>query len=178
MSLDWKSIVRAIAPTLGTALGGPLAGGALKILSDKLLGKPDANESEISDYITSARPEDLVKLKEIEADYKLKMAEIGLDPLRLEVQDRASARDLFKVDAKPQRNITYLFLGGYFSILILFGVAILRGFDLKIPPEFALIFGVITAAIPQILSFWFGSSSSSAHKNALLAASQPPDVKG
>lgn len=175
--MDWKAIVRGVAPVLGSALGGPLGGGALKVIADGLLGKPDAKEADVANFITTARPEDLVKLKELENDYKLKMADLGLDPMRLEAQDRASARDLFKIDAKPQRNITYLFLGGYFAILILFGVAILRGLNLAIPPEFALIFGVITAAVPQILSFWFGSNSSSAQKNAMLAASTPPDSK-
>lgn len=177
MALDWKSIVRSIAPVLGTALGGPLGGGALKILGDKLLGKPDATEEDVAGFISTARPEDLVPLKQIETEYKLKMAELGLDPLKMEYADRASARDLFKVDNKPQRNITYLFLAGYFLVLCLFGFAIIRGSELKIPPEFALIFGVITAAIPQILAFWFGSTQGSEKKNALLALSTPVDDK-
>jgi hypothetical protein len=37
--MDWKKIVGAVAPTLATALGGPLAGMAAAAVSDALLGK-------------------------------------------------------------------------------------------------------------------------------------------
>lgn len=176
MSTGWKDIVRAIAPTIGAVLGGPLAGGAIKVLADQFLGRPDATEEDIAVAIGNARPEDLIRLKEIEADYKSKMADLGLDPLRMEYADRASARDMFKVDNRPQRNITYAFLGGYFLTMLLIISAMLLSKELKVPTEFALVFGVITGAIPQILAFWFGSTNTSAQKNALLHASKPADA--
>jgi hypothetical protein len=175
MGLDWKAIVRGIAPTIGTVISGgnPLAGGALKVLAESLLGKPDAGEAEIAAYITQARPEDLVRLKEIEADYNARMAEIGLKPMELEIQDRASARSLYRVDSKPQRNITYVFLGGYFLILMGFVVTALWGKKVDLPAEFSIIFGVLSGSIPMILSFWFGTTKGSQEKTAALAASKP-----
>jgi hypothetical protein len=41
---SWKDIIRSIAPTIGTALGGPLAGTATKFIADKMLGKADATQ--------------------------------------------------------------------------------------------------------------------------------------
>jgi len=32
---DWKKVVSTVAPVLGTALGGPLAGAATKFIADK-----------------------------------------------------------------------------------------------------------------------------------------------
>lgn len=45
---DWKAIVKTVAPALGTALGGPLAGTAVKVLSEALLGHSDGKEEEIA----------------------------------------------------------------------------------------------------------------------------------
>lgn len=175
MGLDWKAIVRGVAPTIGTVISGgnPLAGGALKVLAESLLGKPEATEEEIGTYVAQARPEDLVKLKEIEVAYNAKMAEIGLKPMELEIQDRMNARELFKVDMKPQRNITYVFLGGYFVVLVTLMIASIVGRTLNLPPEFSVIFGVLSGAVPMILAFWFGSTKGSADKTAALAASKP-----
>ena len=48
MSADWKTIVKSIAPTIGTALGGPLAGTAVKVLGNILLGNEDASHTEVA----------------------------------------------------------------------------------------------------------------------------------
>jgi hypothetical protein len=176
MALDWKSIIRGIAPTIGTVISGgnPLAGGAIKILCQALLpDKPNATEADLANFVTNARPEDLVPLKQIEADYNTKMAELGLRPLELEVQDRASARDLFKVDPKPQKVITLAFLGGYFLVLLVLLGASIIGKIPNFPAEFSVVFGVLSGAVPSILAFWFGSTSGSAAKTAALAASRP-----
>jgi hypothetical protein len=45
---DWKKLVGALAPTLGTALGGPLVGSAISVLSNVLLGKPEGSQDDVS----------------------------------------------------------------------------------------------------------------------------------
>jgi hypothetical protein len=176
MGADWKAIIRGVAPVLGTIISGgnPLAGGAIRVLTDALLpGKENATEEDLAEFVQTARPEDLVPLKQIEADYRKKMAELGLRPLELEIQDRASARELFKVDSKPQRNITYLFLGGYFLVLLLLVGSSIIGKSVNFPTEFAVVFGVLSGAVPSILAFWFGSTKGSAEKTQALAMSKP-----
>ena len=49
--MDWKSVVRTVAPTLATALGGPLAGAAVQALSVALLGRPDGTEQEVAEAV-------------------------------------------------------------------------------------------------------------------------------
>ena len=42
-----KAVLGVVAPTLGTAIGGPFGGMVAKALSEALLGKPDASSDEM-----------------------------------------------------------------------------------------------------------------------------------
>lgn len=167
--MSWKDIVRKVAPTLGTALGGPLAGTAVKFIADQVLGRPEASEDEVAEFVLSASPDKLVELKRIDADFKVRMKEIGVDVFKLEVEDRKSARDLAKVDMRPQIVLSALFITGYFAIL---GVVLfyLQGADLSegIKTLAVALIGVITGEVPRIMSFWFGSSLGSKEKTVAL----------
>ena len=169
---NWKDIVRTIAPTIGTALGGPMAGAASKYIADKLLGKPDASPAEIEQAIISASPEQLSKLKEIDTQFKLEMKKLDIDIFELEYKDRDSARKLFEVNIWPQIIISAIFVLGYFSVLFYLlhsqsGEPNLEGAMLGVVTT---ILGVLTAAVPQILNFWFGSSLGSKEKTKGLNA--------
>lgn len=176
----WKDIVRSIAPTLGTALGGPMAGAATKFIANKLLGKEDATQSEIEEAIMGATPEQLVKLKEIDNQFKLDMKNLEIDVYELEYKDRDSARKLFAVNIWPQIVLSAIFVIGYFGVLYFLLHAGMpaegeeaKGVQLMINnPVFTTILGVLTAAIPQILGFWFGSSLGSKEKTSGLKMDQ------
>jgi hypothetical protein len=62
----------AVAPTLATALGGPLGGMAMKMVADKL-GLPDASPEALDAAVASATPEQLAEIKKVEADFKVQM---------------------------------------------------------------------------------------------------------
>ena len=111
---SWKEIVRNIAPTLGVALGGPMAGAATKFIADKMLGKPDATQAEIADVILGASPDQLTKLKELDHQFKLDMKNLEIDVYELEYKDRDSARKLFAVNIWPQITLSTVFVLGYF----------------------------------------------------------------
>ncbi|TVZ41591.1 hypothetical protein P886_0938 [Alteromonadaceae bacterium 2753L.S.0a.02] len=162
----WKEIVRNIAPTIGTALGGPMAGTATKFIADKLLGKPEASDSEIEDAILNASPEQLAKLKEIETQFKLDMRKLDIDIYELEYKDRDSARKLFEVNIWPQIILSSVFVLGYFTVLFILikNPESLSGENANLMGVFTTVLGVLTAAIPQILNFWFGSSLGSKEK--------------
>jgi membrane-bound ClpP family serine protease len=161
---SWKDIVRSIAPTLGTALGGPMAGAATKFIADKMLGKEDASQEEIQEAIISASPEQLVKLREIDNQFKLQMRNLQIDVYELEYKDRDSARKLFEVNILPQITLSALFVLGYFGVLYFLMNSGIDETSMINNPVFTTILGVLTAAIPQILGFWFGSSLGSKQK--------------
>jgi hypothetical protein len=166
---SWKEIVRSIAPTLGTALGGPMAGAATKFIADKMLGKADASVDEIQEVILGASPEQLAKLKEIDNQFKLEMKHLEIDVYELEYKDRDSARKLFAVNIWPQITLSAIFVVGYFGVLYFLLHKDIVATSMINNPVFTTILGVLTAAIPQILSFWFGSSLGSKEKTRGMA---------
>ena len=87
-----KAILQTVAPTIGTAIGGPFGGMAAKALSELLLGKPDGSEQELSTAIQNATPEQLAEIKKIENDFKLQMKKLDIDLEAIHQQDRDSAR--------------------------------------------------------------------------------------
>jgi len=154
----WKNIIRSVAPVLGTALGGPMAGTATKFIADKLLGKPDAHESDIEQAVMKASPEQLSKLKAMDTQFKLEMQKLNIDVYKLETQDRAGARQMYKLNVWPQILLSGVFVIGYFLVLFfLIENPDTLSKDRGIMGVFTTVLGVLTAAIPQILSFWFGS---------------------
>jgi hypothetical protein len=165
-------VLKTVAPTLATALGGPLAGAATGILIGKL-GGGDAKAAETA--IASADPETLVKLQQIDADFKAKMEELGVQEEQLAYADTASAREreMAVKDWAPQ-------ILGYTVValtLILEG-AILMGWNggSKVTGEvIGRILGTLDSATLLVLSYYFGSSVGARRSAAALAdiAKQP-----
>jgi len=75
----WKSLVRAVAPALATALGTPLAGLAVAAISDAVLGKPDGSEQEVEAALAVAGPDVLLRLKDADRAFTLRMRELDID---------------------------------------------------------------------------------------------------
>ena len=98
---------------------------------------------------------------------KLEMEGLKSDVYKLEVSDRKNARCLAKVNMWPQITLSAMFILGYFGIIyMLFGGHIV--IDDSIRDMANILIGVMTANIPSIMSFWFGSSSSSKYKTHIL----------
>ncbi|MFS1524456.1 hypothetical protein ACL7TT_10135 [Microbulbifer sp. 2304DJ12-6] len=167
--MDWKAIVKSVAPTLGAALGGPVAGTAVKFLADQFLGDADAQEQDIAELVLNASPEKLLELRSLDNQFKVKMRELDIDVYRLEVEDRKSARDMgAKGGLMAQMALSALFIVGYFVLTL----ALFSGWITLTPAiekTGTLMLGVITGAIPMILQFWFGSSQGSKEKTQALA---------
>lgn len=92
MNFDWKNIVKAVAPTIGTALGGPLAGLGIKALSEALLGKEDGTEAEVAAAVAGANPEQLMAMKKADQDFAIKMKELDIDLDKAFIADTSDAR--------------------------------------------------------------------------------------
>lgn len=161
---NFKNILKGIAPTLATALGGPLAGVAAKFITDKLGGGDGAQASNIESILRdlTGSSEKLGQLKKIEADFKLEMQKLDVDVFSLEVQDRSSARELAKENMWPQIGISFLFLVTYFALLFyMFSIEVsdemnMRKGENSLLGELQILIGVLTAGVSQILGFWFG----------------------
>lgn len=165
--MDWKALIKSVAPVLGTALGGPLVGTAVKFIGEAVFGNPDMSESDLAAAIASASPEQLLKLRQSDNEFKVKMKELDVDVFRLEVSDRNSARQMAMTNMRPQIILSTIYTLGYFGCIYV----VMSG-DLKIPADIMTLasglIGVMTAAQIKIMDFWFGSSYGSKEKTALM----------
>jgi hypothetical protein len=157
-----------IAPTIATALGGPLAGIAVKTLSNVLLGHENGSEDDVKAAMATASPDQLVALKKIDADFKAHMKELDIDLERIAAGDRDSARQMNMAnrDWTPKVlafAITFGFFGALIFILI-FGVP-KTGMEVIL-----MMLGSLSTSWTGVVQFYYGSSAGSKQKNDMLAA--------
>jgi len=162
--MSWKDTLAAIAPTLATALGGPMAGAATKFIADKLLGNEDASQDEIEMAVLNASPQDLTKLKELDNEFKLGMRKLDVDVFGLVVSDKESARDHNKESNMP----------AVLSVaLTVFIVGIVCALFYTEPPKGArevlfMLLGVVIKEWSNSMHYWYGTTRSSAEKTKHL----------
>lgn len=166
MAFDWKVLIGGIAPTIATALGGPLAGMAVKELSSGLLGKPDGTEQEISKALQAASPDTFLKIKEIDAAFNTKMVDAGIDLEKIAAADRDSARsrEANLKDLTP-RILAAVTVTGFFLVVgwVLSGRVSLESTLL------GFVLGQVSTKAEQVYNYYFGSSSGSDKKTHLLS---------
>jgi len=176
MSFDWKKTLATVAPGLATALGGPLAGLAVQSISTALLGKPDGTDDEIEVAMQTGGMDSLVKLKQVENDFVVKMRELEVDVERIHQTDRASARDRqVKTGDKTPAILAAVILIGFFGIL---GYMLTHGIPENGGEALLVLLGSLGAAFGSVVAYYYGSSKGSADKNALLYRSAPVDKQG
>ena len=168
--MDWKEIVKGVAPVLGTALtgGSPFGGMAAKWLTGKLIGDENAGEEALEQVITSANPDTMVKLKQLDIEFKKFMRDMDIKEEQLHAQDRGSARDMgAKTTLIPQMTISAVYILAFAWILYFVFTTEVEFTTTQLTIVNVLI-GILSAGLVQILNFWFGSSSGSKEKTAKM----------
>ena len=157
-----------VAPTIATALGGPLAGIAVKTLSAVLLGHENGSEDDVKVAMASASPDQLVALKKIDADFKAHMKELDIDLERIAAGDRDSARQMQREtkDWVP-KLLAIVITIGFFGILVWM---LVMGMPQTGTEALLMMLGALGTAWTGVVNFYYGSSAGSKAKNDLLAA--------
>ena len=163
------SWLESIAPTIATAMGGPLAGMAVEAIS-KAIG---VDPSEVQNTINSGKmtADQIASLQQAELALKARAQEMGLDFEKLAVADRASARQM--------QMTTGSFVPPLLSVLVVVAWATIQYFLLThvIDPTMrelvARVLGTLDGALMLVLSFYFGSSAGSQAKDTMLHQSSP-----
>ena len=168
MQADWISVVRSVAPSLATALGGPLAGAATAAVSDAIFGKNDASEEEISEALSRPDSDTLLKLREADHAFQKEMASMQVDLERIAAADRSDARtrDIASKDGMTAL-IGLLVTVGFFGLL-----SALVFYEPPVTNAEALyiMLGSLGTAFTGIVTYYFGSSVGSKQKTDLFAA--------
>jgi hypothetical protein len=166
-------LLGSVAPSIATALGGPLAGMATKALSQALLGNEDGSEDDLQTALRAASPEQLATVKKIDADFKVQMKSLDIDLEALAVDDRKSARDMQKeVKDWIPRALAISVTLGYFGIL---AYVLVVGLPMNGSEVLLMLLGTLSAGWTGIMAFYFGSSSGSQKKDAMIYNSTPKE---
>lgn len=162
--MDW---LKQIAPTIATALGGPLAGLAVEAVAKAVGIAPEEVKQTLEAGKLSA--EQIAQIKLAELELKKQEEALGLDFEKLAVADRSSARDMQTATRSKIPGMLAAFVTlGFFGILI----ALMSG-KVEKSNELLLMLGTLGAAWTGVMAFYFGSSAGSQNKDRLLYNSTP-----
>jgi len=166
-------LIGSVAPSIATALGGPLAGMATKALSLALLGNENGSEDDLKAAMSNASPEQLSVLKKIDADFKVQMKSLDIDLEALAVDDRKSARSM-QTETKDwiPRALAVSVTLGYFSII---AFVLVSGLPMNGSEVLLMLLGTLSAGWTGVMAFYFGSSSGSQKKDSMIYNSTPKE---
>jgi hypothetical protein len=169
--MDFMKVIGAVAPTLATAMGGPLAGMAVTAIAGALGLSVDADKDDIAKAVAGATPEQLIALKKVDNDFAVRMKELDIDLEKIAAGDRDSARkrEATVKDFMP-RLLAFLVVGGFMGTVF----AVLLGYvdgmkDPMMATTVGTLIGFVSAKAEQVIAYYFGSSNSSQQKTQLLA---------
>ena len=148
-----KNIIGAVAPTLGTAISGPLGGMAMGKIAE-VVGVSNDQKS-VQQAIQNATPEQMMELKKAEQEFETQMKKLDVDVFKLETADIQDARGKFSKDWTA-RIIGIAVVGGFMGYIFLVTLQ---------PPEqnsealINLVLGYLGGLASAIISFYFGASN-------------------
>jgi len=159
--MDW---LKQIAPTVATALGGPLAGMAVSAIS-KAIG---VDENKVQDMISDNKltADQVAQLKLAEIELAKQAQELGLNFEKLAVDDRKSAREM----QATTRSMMPPILASAVTIGF-FGIVVMMFFNQvdSNNPAILMMLGSLGTAWTGIIAYYFGSSAGSQAKTEMMA---------
>lgn len=164
-----NEFLRTIAPTLASALLGPLGGVAVAAIG-KIIGVSDATVDQVSKAFEDGKitPEHLAEIKKLEMQYKNDEAERGFKYSELEFKNTDSARQMqIQTQSAFPASISSFITAGFFGIL----AWMLYDDSVADSPPILIMLGSLAAAFGAVVNFWLGSTKSSQSKDLLLANS-------
>lgn len=176
MKIDWKETLRTIAPTAATLVGGPLAGTAVKVLSEALLGKPDGTVEEVAGIVQAGlTPEQINAVKAAE----IRLKELDLDEIKAAIADTANARQAHAGDDRVfWLGIAVLLTFAAVMVAVMYGSyqLLVGGLRVQDMGVVAVVFGFlgtvvgyVAANAQQVVAYFFGSSAGSKQKTEAMA---------
>ncbi len=165
-SSEFNDLIATVAPTIAGALGGPLAGLAVRAIALALTGREDAASDDVQARLAGATPTDLAALKTAETEFRARLKALDIDLERIASRDRADARrrETELKDRAPVILAAVVTIGffGTLALVLRFGLRPQGG------EAVLVMLGALATGWTAVLNYYFGSSAGSAAKNALL----------
>lgn len=183
MSLDLKSLLVNVAPTLASMIGSPFAGMAVSALESAFGLTAGAGQDGITqviqtggmtpDIIANVRLADQkhaeilaqqnIDIKKMNADYNLAM-------VQADVADRQGARVLqTSTKSIVVPTLAFVIVGAFVAMT----ASTLAGYSHVEGALAGTLVGYLSAKCEQVIAFYFGSSKSSQNKDEMLYNSTP-----
>lgn len=168
--MAWQDLLKTLAPTIASAVGGPAAGMAVKALAEVFGLSPDAKPSDLEAMIEQGRltPEMIASLKELELKFQNEEKERGFRYAELVVQDRKSAREANVAGG------TQMHLFGMSVVLLVLTLGTEIAVLIKGLPTgtselvVGRVLGLLDSVALMVLAYWYGTSSSSKTKDSVI----------
>jgi len=167
---DWKKFVGGVAPALGAALGGPLAGAAVSVLAGQLLGNDKATEADLERAMTTGQlsGEQIAAIKQAEFNFQTKMRELDIDVLTInQAADAAVLRDVQDARARQVATKDNMPQVIFFLLLALYAGEVALFFFGKMPDDefvralMTRAFSTVALGLTGAIAYFIGSSRGS-----------------
>jgi hypothetical protein len=173
--MDFAKILKTVAPWIATAIAGP-AGPLVSMAVDaaaNALGIEDKTLDAVKAAVMGATHEELMKMKQADQDFALKMQELGYKSIAdletLAVADRKDARAMqILLKSNMPAALTIFVISSFIGTL----VATLL-IPIPVPNRDIVVYmiGQLSGFASSAMAFWLGTTRDSARKTELLAQS-------
>lgn len=166
---DWMDTLAAVAPGIATALGGPVAGIAVRSL-EQVFGLTSSTPDQLAQAVNGATPDQLLELKKADQAFMVQMKQLDIDLEKVSADDRNSARQ--RESTVKDKTPAVLGIGSVIGFFGLLGYMLVYGLkkDVGGSDAFLLLLGTLGTVVVQVYAYYFGSSSSSRSKDETIKA--------
>lgn len=171
---DFITLVKTVAPWIGTALAGPFNNMAIQAIAD-VFGLADKTIETVQSALAGVTPAQMLSLKLADQAFALQMQALGFKQLvdieTLVANDRSDARKMnIATRSRVPALLTCFIVGAFTSTLVL-----LIKFDIPASNRDILVYmvGQLSGGFTTALAFWLGTTNSSGMKTEMLAKAQP-----
>ena len=169
--MNWLDTIKTIAPTVASALGGPLAGIAVTALGS-LFGIAEPTQEKIKSAIEQGQMtgEQISAIRTLELQLQAEERERGFRYAELEFKNVADARAMkISTNSLFPELLSTLIVVGFFGIL---GWMMYKPSAIESQPLLIML-GSLGAAFGAVINYWLGSNKGSDRTKELLANSAP-----
>lgn len=166
--MDWKEILKTLAPTVASAVVGPLGGAAVAALG-KVLCIDSPTQDKIAKALTTGQltPDQVYQLQTLDRQYQENERERGFKYAELEFKNQDSARQMqIATRSRMPATLTIMVTVGFFGVLSL----LFFNPEMKSNEIVMIMVGQLSTVWAGCVAFYTGTTFSSASKTAALAA--------
>jgi hypothetical protein len=167
--MDFTTIIKTVAPWIGTAIAGPLGGLAVEAAANAL-GVSEKTTDALKQALGGATPEQMLALKKADQEFALQMQALGFKQIAdleaIAAGDRKDARAMnVATRSRIPAALSVLVTLGFFGIL----GAMMAGINVSDSQALLLMLGSLGTGWGMVMAFWFGTTHDSGRKTEMLA---------